>query len=466
MPDVRLCGCHRCGAAAHSYHFVALELFCPTIAWLNRIALVCNPGLGGGFLTKKRIAIVSDLHIGDSAREFDLRPGGSPAYAGQKGYLDSFEEDVQRFDVAADYLVVSGDITDRAQPSQFSHAGKVITRIARALKVPDDAIISVPGNHDLNWDVAKLATDGGEAFWLGYRFAPFASGHDVFGKWCSIGDRSLIEEPHFTLRSFGDCDFWSFNSAAYDTPDKKPHRGEIREKHREELHAALKAAYSGQARNKYRVFVTHHHLRPQRDPHPDQPDFSTMINGDALLDMLIEHQFDLVMHGHKHRPWCRSFVEAARDPIVVWCSGSFSQTLGASYYGSIGNLWHLVELHGRREGSDDCFGQARSWAYAPGRGWVPSRPNEHGIDHVTPFGYVADRHTIQSLVTDALTSILASRQFVTWAELCDSHEALRYQAGTVVWPILEAVCPQLGARPHGDRDSLDGLIILSTTVTP
>jgi 3',5'-cyclic AMP phosphodiesterase CpdA len=397
---------------------------------------------------KSRIAILSDLHIGEKAREFDMRPQGKPAFPNQVGFLDYFEQVVSSEGLSADILVISGDITDRAQPSQFVHAGKLINRIASKLGVKNDSVVIVPGNHDLNWDVAQLAANNNEPFWLDYRFAPFVAGQIQAGYGATLAE-ALVKPPHFLLQRNDHADLWSFNSAAYDTPDRKPHYGEIREQHRQALADALQAEYGSKVKEKRRIFITHHHLKPQPDLYPDIPDFSGMVNGDQLYDLILSYNFDLVLHGHKHRPWIRATLE----------SGSFSQQLGSYFDGRIANLWHLVDIHESPPGLP-CKGEIKSWAFAPAQGWVPARPIVHGIDHITPFGYVQDRTTISDLMDTALAAAFAHTDYVEWKDVCVLEDALRYQPGPVVWSILSEVCDRLKLRPHGEQGSLDGLIIL------
>jgi len=405
-----------------------------------------------------RIAICSDLHIGDQAREFDLRPGGAPSYAGQTGYLEYFRRCIDENAISADILVVSGDITDKAQPSQFDHAMNVIAQLADTLKVQRDCVFVIPGNHDLNWDVAELAIQKKEPFWQKFRFAPFINGLSSFDGTVTRASK-LADPPHFFLANNALADMWCFNSAAYDLPETKPHHGRIREADRQELKSALEAAYGGAPKEKFRLFVTHHHPRPQPDLYKDWPDFSGMVNGESLMDLLTAYQFDVILHGHKHKAWCRSENVAGQNPIAIWCSGSFSLSLGPLYAGSVGNVWHLMELHGLSE-AENAYGVVHSWAFAPGQGWLPSRPVHHAIDHVTPFGKVADRAAIKQLMRTEIKTALKSKSLISWEDVCaESSGLLKYQSGSVVWGILEELKTDLELRPHGDQDSLDKLYI-------
>jgi 3',5'-cyclic AMP phosphodiesterase CpdA len=409
-------------------------------------------------MTKLTIAIISDLHIGATAREYDLQPGGRRPTPSYRGYLERFQDCVTEYSLSADVLIVSGDITNQAQPSQFEHGARVIQRVAEILGVEKSHILLVPGNHDLNWDIANLAADKGESFWLDFKFAPFGLGSAAMGSSEDRGN-ALIRPPHFYVHEHPAGDFWCFNSAAYDLPDQKPHRGEMQEAHRVALEEAIKLRYSTLEKDKLRVFVTHHHVRAFQDLYPDIPDWSGMVNGETLLELLSSHQFDAVLHGHKHKAWSRTVLDSGRDPIVLWCSGSFSQTLGPKYYGSVGNLWHLMEMELPNAGGQ-CVGVTRSWAFSPAQGWQPSRPAEHSIDHLTPFGFPTDKQTLKQLCELRLSAALATSSYVEWESIRQQEMALKYQPGHVVWQILKEVCPSLSARPHGEVGSLEGLLVL------
>jgi hypothetical protein len=255
------------------------------------------------------------------------------------------------------------------------------------------------------------------------------------------------------------ADVWCFNSAAYDLPGTKPHHGRIREADRQQLIAELERVYASAVKDKYRLFVTHHHPRPQPDLYKDEPDFSGMVNGESLMEVLTRFQFDVIFHGHKHKPWCRSESVGGQNPIAIWCSGSFSLKLGSDYEGSVANVWHLMKLHGLST-AENAFGVVQSWAFAPGQGWLPSRPMYHAVDHLVPFGKIADRAAIKGLMKRAINDALATEPIVSWAEVCSGeNDLLKYQTGVTVWSIINELVVEMGIRPYGDQDSLDRLFL-------
>jgi small GTP-binding protein len=51
-----------------------------------------------------------------------------------------------------DYLVISGDLTERASPEEFEQARRFVSGLIDQLRLTAQRCIIVPGNHDLSWD--------------------------------------------------------------------------------------------------------------------------------------------------------------------------------------------------------------------------------------------------------------------------------------------------------------------------
>ena len=51
-----------------------------------------------------------------------------------------------------DYLVLSGDLTNRATPEEFDKVYQLISRLIERFDLSAERRIIVPGNHDLSWD--------------------------------------------------------------------------------------------------------------------------------------------------------------------------------------------------------------------------------------------------------------------------------------------------------------------------
>jgi small GTP-binding protein len=90
-----------------------------------------------------RILHLSDLHIGGDADVAALlQPLGADLRDPEEGL------GTERLD----YLIVSGDISNRASPEEFERAREFISTLIREFGLTAERCIIVPGNHDLSWD--------------------------------------------------------------------------------------------------------------------------------------------------------------------------------------------------------------------------------------------------------------------------------------------------------------------------
>jgi WD40 repeat protein/GTPase SAR1 family protein/3',5'-cyclic AMP phosphodiesterase CpdA len=92
--------------------------------------------------TPIRILHLSDLHIGaDTDPKTLLQPLVADLY-------DSEELALERLD----YLVLSGDITNRAAPGEFEKAREFVSELIKEFGLTSERCVIVPGNHDLDWN--------------------------------------------------------------------------------------------------------------------------------------------------------------------------------------------------------------------------------------------------------------------------------------------------------------------------
>ncbi len=90
-----------------------------------------------------RILHLSDLHVGASMDPLNLL---QPLEADLKDRYEGLG--VERLD----YLVISGDITNRAAPQEFEKAREFVSALIEKFGLTSERCIFVPGNHDLDWD--------------------------------------------------------------------------------------------------------------------------------------------------------------------------------------------------------------------------------------------------------------------------------------------------------------------------
>ena len=93
--------------------------------------------------TPIRILHLSDLHIG---------AGDDPLHLLQPLVADLQDRSEGLGVDRLDYLVISGDITNRAAPREFEKAREFVSGLIKQFGLTAERCILVPGNHDLNWN--------------------------------------------------------------------------------------------------------------------------------------------------------------------------------------------------------------------------------------------------------------------------------------------------------------------------
>lgn len=90
-----------------------------------------------------RVLHLSDLHFGEGG---DVPKSLRPLVA------DIKDKDGGLGFERLDYLVISGDLTNRATPAEFEAAQQFTSGLIEAFELTAQRCVVVPGNHDLSWD--------------------------------------------------------------------------------------------------------------------------------------------------------------------------------------------------------------------------------------------------------------------------------------------------------------------------
>lgn len=216
----------------------------------------------------RTIAHISDLHFG----RLD-----APVAEGLVADLASRKPDL---------LVVSGDLTQRARPSQYRQATDFLKRL------PTPQLV-VPGNHDIPLFniVARFATP-----LRNYTRLVTRDLHPVYE------DDELMVVGLNSARSFTRTSGWLNSKQLAFAVDR------------------LEAA-----RGKFKVLVTHHPFFPP----PRRPDADVIIGGERYLQALRDVHVDLVLSGHLHLAYhddLRSHYKASRRGILSVQAGTATST--------------------------------------------------------------------------------------------------------------------------------------------
>jgi hypothetical protein len=371
-----------------------------------------------------KIAVISDLHVGD-ARAKDLYPGnleGARQAARDvvvdQNYVDTFIAFLASNDLRADYLLVPGDVSHGGKPAQIAHAARVIRRCADALAIPADRVLFVPGNHDVNWDVLQLELDDGSGVLGRLRYCGFVEDEPVF----RVIGTGVFEEPFFALWADEALYVVAYNTAWRDGPDvTAPHHGYVEPAHLDEIRRKMDAQPPNESQ--VRLFLLHHH--PDSYFEPDgHPDFSELQHSSELKRLLFERGFHLVVHGHKHIPKVRPLWHGVGDMLALLCAGSFSARMYPAWHHKVANQFHIIELAPGVQ--VPVAGIVRSWSYITAHGWIPSRRDWTGIGHVEPFGSYPDSTSLAADLRGLIVEGFRQGTHISCAEWSQVDRRLQY----------------------------------------
>lgn len=255
--------------------------------------------------------------------------------------------------------------------------------------------------------------------------------------------------------NFDDLLVVGYNSSWDDDPVRAVHHGVIGDEDLARLEVTL--SKTDLSASRLRLFLVHHHPIQYSDPVTGQADFSIMVNAESLLALLQRHNFDLVIHGHKHKPNFGTHIISGSSPLVILCSGSFSAMLDTRWSGHVNNQFHLIRLEGRDAEVQNIFGRVESWTYLCGAGWIPSKPH-NGIRHVEPFGTYLQPEELRRVLRPVLREELDRSEYVEWSGIVSKLPRLRYIAPDRARQILDGLAAELGCVCRGE--TLEDLILL------
>jgi metallophosphoesterase superfamily enzyme len=391
------------------------------------------------------IAIISDLHIGLNARAKDFCPNDIESKGSDENYKLKFIEYVKKNSIKADFLVVSGDISDCGNPNEVQLGSQLILEMSKALGVNNRNIIIVPGNHDIDWHVHDAKDKTGLR--VKQRYDAFKMKNVIFNKIMSGRSGSLLENNYFKIWEIGSSLFVGYNSASHDREDLSIHNGHAFEKHINELDRALGRLSLG---NKTKIFVTHHHPVQYSERVPDTTDLSILTNAENLLRVLAKYKFDIFIHGHKHFPNSKIEIICGHS-IFTFCAGSFSRLLSSSWSGHVNNQFHILEIHGRESETQTLMGVVKSWTFLCGKGWIPSKPH-NGARHKLYFGPYTSPALLKKRIIDFIDQYDPSKNYIEWKNIIDAEDVLKHTQYEVILSIVNELCAEGCLKFYGEEE--------------
>lgn len=337
--------------------------------------------------SETRIHHLSDLHFGrlhgTSTDNKDLQGRRFEEVIGQSyttDYLKLLREDPS---LRPHFIAITGDL---ASIGSYDEIGQAVSFVDLLLQEdlllpvgehpPQDRVFIVPGNHDVDWSVV----DKDEA--LEAKFSSFCSQTRLLvTPFCTRPDPKGVAEP-CPFRWFPEVGlfFYCFNSSLLGgeyVPAAKALREEVQtlceqdsldaaalqekltalaridpgciavddihavstliRQHRDSLDSGLAPGFDASLR----LALTHHHVN--HFPWNEAKQFESFINAGQFKQELMKHQFDIVLHGHKHEP--RVFFEEHTTSyegrgLFVAAAGSLSGRIEGTHSFNIVRVQH------------------------------------------------------------------------------------------------------------------------------
>jgi 3',5'-cyclic AMP phosphodiesterase CpdA len=360
--------------------------------WIDRHMESPKPDsapLATAYTRSRLIVHISDPHFGTSTRggeTVDMHrffEGENTRNLVEELIAELKRPDLARFSMQDVFIVVSGDLTYQASIGEFDLVKKFLDGLCTGLGLDRSHVIVVPGNHDVDWALSGIDRDRRFDNYLSFVrdfYEPNFDGRHPLLNWDF--DISSRRPSANTIVSFLESDnlvFVGLNSCIYE--DDKKHYGFIGRRQLDAIGELMKSV----DRDCIRVAVMHHHLHPfpelleDRDAEEIWSDSSTVRDAGYVEQRLEKLGFDLVLHGHKHKPQLRETLvrhvfsddDATDRSLIISGAGSVGVNSRELEH-SQSNHYALLEiLRPKREaGAEFLRVEWREMSYEPGAEWA------------------------------------------------------------------------------------------------
>lgn len=361
-----------------------------------------------------KIAVVSDLHVFNGSSEDAKSPstiGTADAQdAPERHPLRGLTQIIERDKLSADLLICPGDLSDKADPAALTFAWAKLNELKDQLGAKH--LLATVGNHDT--DSRNQHGD-----------------HDPKGNLQSLNpmfpgvDEALCDRfwsRNFTIVELEDVRILLLNSSAFHGygSDAKPEFRHGRVSSRT-ISALRKALPGGEKR--INILVCHHH--PITHNPVNEEDYSEMVGGDRLIDLLDSGEYGswLLIHGHKHYPRL-AYASGGSSSPIIFSAGSLSAFLYQKIASRARNQFYIIEIpiDYLDELGLDLAGTLSAWDWINMSGWQPAGVGS-GLPHQVGFGWREQARTIAATIAKHLED---GKEVVTGDELLAFVPKMRF----------------------------------------
>lgn len=303
-----------------------------------------------------RIAIISDLHCQKEENSSKLTRLHTKLldHPINENPIESFKKIIIDKKKNVDYFFVLGDVADKGNVEGFILGVKFVKEINALLN--SEKLIFAVGNHDMHRREENDTIQDSEYMMKRTNGFPFLFRDDALNK--KIEDEFWANK--YCVIDDGKTLILVLNTSCFMDHVNNLKSIVFDEVMRESLENAL---FQYKSSEKPKIAICHHHPTPHSDINANYTSLDCIDRGDVLLNVLKNHNFTLLMHGHKHFPRLKY-----DDNFPIFCSGSFASLENTSSF-SEDNTIHFLDIF---QDKDTFKGKIETWIYNFKEGWIKS----------------------------------------------------------------------------------------------
>jgi predicted phosphodiesterase len=378
-----------------------------------------------------RLLVLSDIHADDHSFEVPLGPDAPRSQHGRSSWIDfadpdrclvdpleTFQSLIHTNGIRADYLVVPGDICDKANGKALRAAWAKLNEIADHLGGAE--IVATAGNHDLDSRYRHHPYDPRNVLRALQPSFQTSTEPDINAYWAN--GLAILQRDNIR--------FVLLNSCAYHgSGENELNYGRIDELTLDAFRRRLEEPTPFV----FNVLLCHHSPIPFPVVGSDPQDH--MRNGQNLVQALNnDNKLWIVIHGHRHaaRIW---WGPGDFSSPVLLAAGAMGARIPAPYNLRVRNQVHFVELFSNVSPDIQVGGTIQTWDYVVDFGWEKALPLD-GLPAQCGFGHRGN------------PSVLAGRV----------QSAFESHGGPIPWQLVQEEVPEIAfLTPHSYKAFVDRL---------
>lgn len=308
----------------------------------------------------------------------DLQFGSKHRFGTPSNIHETLGNDIlylsEKYQFTPIYIVLSGDITETGHADEFCEASDAIDNLCKMISLDKSSVLAVPGNHDINWPLSKVAEEVGDKTLKYNNYNKFAI--KTCNKYSVINNNGFnkVYENRYGI------EFLLMNSCELE--DFENHLGYI---DKVKLTSALSKKSTDDTSGYTKICITHHRIE-NSDKHLS----SVIDNSYEIESILIVNGYHITLSGHVHESQCYEYIQESQK-IIHSGAGSTGVNMSQRMDG-VQNQYsiHILDSYNKRlETLWRAYSPSKRTKFGFG-GWsednsVANNPTLHDLPHLVEF---------------------------------------------------------------------------------